>query len=170
MSDTVTLNGKLVTVAGPIPEVGKIAPDFELVNGEMNDVSLADFHTRYKIINIFPSVDTPVCGAALRRFNEMASKLNNTVVVSVSADIPFAQRRFCAAENIDNVVTLSNFRSPSFGKAYGVAMTDGPLKGLNARAVVVLNPQNKVIYSERMQDVTKEPDYESILTLLQTQR
>ncbi|WP_176091372.1 thiol peroxidase [Burkholderia ambifaria] len=166
---TVALNGQPVKVAGSMPQVGQTAPDFQLVNAEMQDVSLAHFQSQYKIINIFPSVDTPVCGTALRKFNEMASKLNNTVVISVSADVPFAQRRFCAAENLSNVVTLSNFRSPDFGKAYGITMTDGPLRGLNARAVVVLDPQNRVIYSERMGEVTKEPDYSAILSLLKRQ-
>lgn len=163
---TVTFHEKPVTVDGQVPAVGSKAPSFTLVNGELADVSLADFAGKRKILNIFPSVDTGVCAASVRRFNELAGKLDNTVVLCISADLPFAQGRFCGAEGLDNVTTLSTMRGRGFLKDYGVAIADGPLAGVAARAVVVLDADDKVLHSQLVGEIAEEPDYDAALKAL----
>ena len=162
----VTLKGNAVEVGGTFPQAGAQAADFQLVNGSLQSQSLADFAGKRKILNIFPSVDTGVCAQSVRHFNQDAAGLDNAVVLCVSADLPFAQARFCGAEGIENVVMLSAFRSPEFKLAYGVDMTSGPLQGLCARSVVVLDADNKVIYSQLVPEITEEPDYAAALAAL----
>lgn len=161
---TVTFKGEPLNVAGSFPRVGDSARSFMLVDKDLNDVSLSQFAGRRKILNIVPSLDTPVCALSTRKFNEAASLLPNTVVIVISADLPFAQSRFCAMENLQNVVTLSTMRGRDFHKDYGVMITDYPLAGLTARAVIVLDENDKVLHSELVQEITKEPDYEAALT------
>lgn len=163
---TITLQGNPVEVAGQFPVVGQTAKPFRLVNKDLADLGLGDFAGQRKILNIFPSVDTPVCAASVRKFNEQASALSNTVVLCISADLPFAQARFCGAEGLDKVVSLSTLRGASFLADYGVAIASGPLVGLAARAVVVLDEQDKVIYSQLVSEVTEEPDYAAALAAL----
>jgi thiol peroxidase len=143
--------------------VGAKAPDFKLTGGDMADVSLASFAGKKKILNIVPSLDTKVCALSTRRFNEEASKLDNTVVLVISNDLPFAQKRFCTTEGIANVVALSELRTRDFGADYGVRMTDGKLAGLLSRAVVVLDGDDKVVYTEQVPEIAQEPDYEKAL-------
>lgn len=166
MSNTITLQGNPVEVAGHFPSAGEQAGDFSLVGSDLADVSLASFAGQRKILNIFPSVDTPVCAASVRRFNAEASALNNTVVLCISADLPFAQARFCGAEGLEQVVTLSTLRSGDFMQQYGVAIASGPLVGLTARAILVLDEQNKVLHSQLVSEVTEEPDYAAALAAL----
>ena len=155
--------GNPVHVDGHFPEIGDQAPPFRLVAGDLSEKSLADFAGKRKLLNIFPSVDTGVCAASVRHFNKDAAGLSNTVVLCISADLPFAQGRFCGAEGIDNVVMLSTMRGREFLRDYGVAMTDGPLAGLAARAVVVLDEHDKVIHAQMVDEITHEPDYEAAL-------
>lgn len=161
----VTLKGNPVEVGGSFLQAGQTAPEFRLVAGDLSEKSLTDFAGKRKVLNIFPSVDTGVCAASVRKFNEKAASLANTAVLCVSQDLPFAQSRFCGAEGIENVVMLSAFRSP-FAQDYGVALVGGPLAGLTARAVVVLNENNQVVYSQLVPEITEEPDYEAVLAAL----
>ncbi len=163
---TVTFHGKPVAVDGTFPAVGSTAPAFKLVNGDLADVTLANFAGKRKVLNIFPSIDTPVCANSVRHFNELASKLENTVVLCISADLPFAQGRFCGAEGIANVTTLSMLRGREFLRDYGVAIADGPLAGVAARAVVVLDANNKVLHAQLVGEIADEPDYEAALKAL----
>ncbi|MFB7710161.1 thiol peroxidase [Streptomyces sp. NPDC056105] len=165
MSTTVNFQGNPVSLAGTFLKKGDAAPVFSLVAKDLSDVSLSSFSGR-KVLNIFPSVDTGVCAASVRKFNEMASGLNNTTVLCISADLPFAQSRFCGAEGLSNIVTLSTLRGREFLKAYGVEIADGLLAGLAARAVVVLDDKDKVIHSELVSEITEEPDYDAVLALL----
>ena len=163
----VTVKGGAVTLGGSFPNVGEQAKDFSLANDKREDVNLATYVNQRKILNIFPSVDTPTCALSVKRFNDEASKLDNTVVLCISADLPFAQKRFCGAEGTDNVVTLSAFRDISgFAHDYGVAILDTSLKGLTSRAVVVLDENNKVIHSELVAEITEEPNYDAALNAL----
>lgn len=162
----VAFQGNPVKVDGTFPAVGSKAPAFKLVNGELADKSLADFAGKRKILNIFPSIDTGVCAASVRRFNELAGKLDNAVVLCISADLPFAQGRFCGAEGIDNVTVLSLMRGREFLKDYGVAIADGPLAGVAARAVVVLDADDQVIHAELVDEITHEPNYDAALKAL----
>ena len=163
----VTVKGGAVTLGGSFPNVGEQAKDFSLANDKREDVNLATYGNQRKILNIFPSVDTPTCALSVKRFNYEASKLDNTVVLCISADLPFAQKRFCGAEGTDNVVTLSAFRDISgFAHDYGVAILDTSLKGLTSRAVVVLDENNKVIHSELVAEITEEPNYDAALNAL----
>ncbi|MEE8423591.1 MAG: thiol peroxidase [Thermodesulfobacteriota bacterium] len=164
---TVTLKGNPVSINGELPSVGSNAPDFKLVTGDLNEVSLADYKGKKKILNIVPSLDTPVCATSARKFNELASKLDNTVVLVISADLPFAQGRFCSAEGIEHVVSLSMIRSKKFAEDYGVLIEDGPLAGVSARAVVVLDENNKVVYTELVPEIAQEPDYDAALRAAQ---
>lgn len=163
---TVTLAGNPINVAGNFPKVGDTAPGFTLVNKELKDVSLEDYRGKRKVLNIVPSLDTPTCAKSTRRFNEEASKLDNTVVLVISADLPFAQTRFCGAEGLNNVETLSTMRGPEFMKNYGVQITDPPLSGCTARAVVALDANDKVIHAELVPEIKQEPNYEAALKVL----
>ena len=163
---TVTLAGNPVTVTSGFPQAGSIAKPFSLVSKELADVTLDSFAGKRKVLNIFPSVDTSVCAASVRRFNEVAAKLENTVVLCISADLPFAQARFCGAEGLDNVVTLSTLRGGEFKQAYGVGVLDGVLAGLTARAVIVLDESNKVLHAELVEEITHEPNYDAALNVL----
>ena len=158
--------GNPVRVDGTFPKVGDKAPPFKLVAGDLSEKSLADFAGKRKVMNIFPSVDTGVCAASVRHFNKDAAGLKNAVVLCISADLPFAQARFCGAEGIENVTMLSMMRGREFLKNYGVDMTDGPLAGLAARAVVVLDEHDKVIHAQMVDDITHEPDYDAALKAL----
>ena len=166
MASTVTLGGKPFQVGGIFPERGQTAPAFTLVGKDLANVSLSSFAGQRKVLNIFPSIDTPTCATSVRKFNEKASGLNNTVVLCVSADLPFAQARFCGAEGLDRVVTLSTMRGREFLEAYGVALSDGPLAGLAARAEVVLDGDDKVLHSELVAEIKDEPDYDAALKSL----
>jgi Peroxiredoxin len=164
---TVTLKGEVkIKVGGELPVVGSVAPAFTLVKGDLSETTLADYKGKKVLLNIFPSIDTGVCAASVRQFNKDAVALDNTVVLGVSVDLPFAAGRFCAAEGIENVVTVSAFRNPEFAKSYGVLMEDGPLKGLLARSVVVVGADGKVLYTELVPEVTQEPNYTAALAAL----
>lgn len=164
---TVTLGGTPIQVAGTFPKTGDTAPDFKLTNKDLADVGLAEFAGKRKVLNIVPSLDTPVCAESTRKFNAKAGSLANTVVLVISADLPFAQGRFCSTEGLDNVVTLSTLRGGDFMQAYGVKITDGPLAGVTARAVVVLDEANKVIHAQLVPEIKIEPDYDAALAVLQ---
>ncbi|MFW5684744.1 MAG: thiol peroxidase [Spirochaetota bacterium] len=156
----VTLKGTPIHTSGELPEPGSKAPDFELTKGDLSDVSLDDFAGKKKILNIVPSLDTGVCAASTRTFNDEVKKLGDTVVLTISNDLPFAQSRFCEANRIDEVITLSQMRNRDFGHAYGVEITDGPMAGLLARAVIVLDESNAVRYTELVPEIAQEPNYE----------
>ena len=162
---TVTFSGNPVQLKGALPAVGAAAPAFTLTAADLSEKTLADFAGKRKVLNIFPSIDTGVCQQSVRTFNQRAAALNNTVVLCISADLPFAQARFCGAEGLDNVVTLSSFRS-SFAQDYGVALADGALRGLTARAVVVLDENDKVLHVGLVPEITQEPDYDAALAVL----
>ena len=166
MANTVTLGGNPIQVAGAFPEKGQTAPEFSLVGTDLADVSLAAFSGKRKVLNIFPSIDTPTCATSVRKFNKTASELSNAVVLCISADLPFAQKRFCGAEGIENVVSLSTMRGSEFLQNYGVAISSGPLSGVAARAVVVLDENNQVLHSERVAEIKTEPDYDAALKAL----
>ena len=163
MSSTVTLGGNPVTVAGDLPRVGATAPAFSLVAKDLSEVTLANFAGQRKVLNIFPSIDTPTCATSVRKFNQSAVSLPNTAVLCISADLPFAQNRFCAAEGLKHVVTLSTLRGRDFHKDYGVMIMDPPLSGLTARAVIVLDENDKVVWSELVPEIKQEPNYEAAL-------
>jgi thiol peroxidase len=160
----VTLGGNPIATSGELPKVGTKAPDFTLTTTDLKDVSLAAYAGKKVILNIFPSLDTPVCAASVRRFNAEASRIDGTVVLCISRDLPFAQKRFCGAEGLDNVVPLSAMRNSDFGKAYGVLITDGPLAGIFARAIVVLDESGKVVKTQLVPEIKEEPDYEAALS------
>jgi thiol peroxidase len=163
---TVTLGGNPIDVAGQFPAVGAAAADFKLVAADLSEATLATYAGQRKVLNIVPSLDTGVCAASTRKFNEKASSLSNTVVLVISADLPFAAKRFCEVEGLANVKTLSTFRDGSFKQAYGVDITSGPLAGLTARAVVVLDESNKVLFSQLVPEIKEEPDYAAALAVL----
>lgn len=162
----VTLKGNPVQVNGELPKVGAQAPAFSLVAGDLSDVTLASLAGKRKVLNIFPSVDTPTCATSVRQFNAKANELSNTVVLCISADLPFAQARFCGAEGLENVKNLSTLRGAEFIQNYGVAIADGPLKGLTARAVVVLDENDNVLHSELVKEIAEEPNYDAALAVL----
>lgn len=161
-SNTVLMRGETVRTYSKLPALNKPAPKFTLTDVNMNDQTLESYKGRYVILNIFPSVDTGVCSASVHHFNEDAANLPNTVVLCISKDLPFAQKRFCGAEGIENVVMLSDFRS-DFGWNYGVEMIDSPMKGLLSRAVVVIDPSGNIIYEEQVPDISQEPNYEAAI-------
>ncbi|MBA2659305.1 MAG: thiol peroxidase [Nitrosospira sp.] len=162
----VTLAGNPIKIEGTFPKVGDKAPAFLLVDKDLKDVTLADFAGMKKVLNIVPSLDTPVCATSTRKFNEKASNLNNTVVLIIAADLPFAMSRFCDVEGLDKVVVLSTMRGSEFMKNYGVAITDSPLAGITARAVVVVDENDNVIHAELVPEIKDEPDYEAALAAL----
>jgi len=163
---SVTLGGNPVNTNGDLPAVGSSAPDFTLTGSDLGDVTLGGLAGKNVVISIFPSVDTPTCATSVRTFNERAASLDNTVVLNVSADLPFAQGRFCGAEGIENVSTASTFRSSDFADAYGVNLVDGKLQGLCARAVVVVGPDGTVKHSELVPEIAQEPNYDAAIAAL----
>ncbi len=162
----VTLQGNTCNTNGDLPAVGSAAPDFHLVDGKLNDVHLADYSGKKKILNIVPSLDTPTCATSAKKFDEHAAGRDDVVVLVVSSDLPFAQGRFCGAEGLENVVPLSLMRTRGFAKDYGVLITDGPLAGITARAVVVIDENDQVVYTQLVQEIADEPDYDAALAAL----
>lgn len=163
----VTLKGDSVSIGGEFASIGETAKDFSLANNKREDVNLASFGSKRKILNIFPSIDTPTCALSVKRFNDEAANLDNVVVLCISADLPFAQKRFCGAEGVENIETLSAFRNiEKFSNDYGVAILDTSLQGLTTRAVLVLDESNKVIHSELAPEITEEPNYDAALGVL----
>lgn len=162
----ITFKGNPVNTAGNLPSVGSKAPDFTVTKTDLSDLSLKDLAGKKVVLNIFPSIDTPVCQASVRSFNEQASKLANTVVVCISRDLPFAHNRFCGAEGIKNVVSASELRNEKFSQAYGVRISEGPLAGLFSRAVVVLDEKGNVTYTEQVAEIAQEPNYDAVLKSL----
>lgn len=160
---TIKLGGNPIHTVGELPKTGEKAPDFRLTRSDLKDVSLADYAGKKKILNILPSLDTGVCAASARRFNEEAAKLGNTVILTISNDLPFAQKRFCEAEGIKEVVPLSELRTRDFGEAYGVRIADGPMAGLMSRAVLVLDENDVVVHAEQVPEIAQEPNYASAL-------
>jgi len=162
----VTFKGQPIRISGSFPAAGSTAPAFSLVGKDLTDVTLASFSGQRKVLNIFPSIDTPTCATSVRRFNELAASLPNTAVLCISADLPFAQSRFCGAEGLDKVATLSTLRGAAFLSNYGVAIAEGPLAGLAARAVLVLDADNRVLHAELVSELGNEPDYDAALAAL----
>jgi thiol peroxidase len=159
----ITLKGNKINTIGRLPAIGTQAPDFKLTANDLSEKTLADFKGQKLVLNIFPSLDTPTCAASVRRFNAEASKLENTTVLCISKDLPFAQARFCGAEGLDKVHTLSDFRTGDFGKTYGVEIIDGPLAALESRAVVIIDENGKITYTQQVPEIVDEPDYEDVL-------
>lgn len=160
----ITLEGNAINTNGDLPKLGSVAPEFKLTDGELNDKTLADFKGKKKLLNIVPSLDTPVCATSTKRFNDAAR--DDTVMLIISADLPFAMGRFCTAENTDKVTSLSMMRDKTFAKDYGVLIQDGPLAGITARAVVVLDENDNVVYTEMVPEIVQEPDYDKALAAL----
>jgi len=163
---TITLQGNACNTNGELPGVGSTAPEFTLVDAKLKDVHLADYAGKQKLLNIVPSLDTPTCAISTKKFNELAAGRDDVVVLIVSADLPFASGRFCGMEGLDNVVPLSLMRGKGFAKDYGVLITDGPLAGITARAVVVLDADNQVLYTQLVPEIADEPDYDAALAAL----
>ncbi|MDP3481079.1 MAG: thiol peroxidase [Desulfoprunum sp.] len=163
---TITLKGTPIETSGSLPAIGSQAPAFNLTRTDLSSCTQGDFSGKTIVLNIFPSIDTPVCAASVRRFNAEAILQKDTVVLCISADLPFAHKRFCEVDGLDNVIPLSVFRSPSFGSDYGLTITTGPLTGLLARAIVILNPDGKVVHTELVPEIAQEPDYHKALAVL----
>lgn len=163
---TITFKGTPVETSGALPEINSRAPDFTLTKTDLSDVSLNDFSGKKIVLNIFPSIDTPVCAASTRRFNEEAGTMDNTVVLCISADLPFAHNRFCEAEGLKDVISLSVFRAHAFGNDYGVTIVEGPLAGLLSRAVIIIGIDGKVMYTEQVPEIAQEPYYDKALHAL----
>ena len=161
----ITLKGNSIKTLGELPKVGSKAPDFQLIRNDLSEVTLKDFSGKRKILSIFPSIDTPVCATSVKKFNEVVSKLGNAVVLNISMDLPFAHKRFCGAEGIKGVETLSAFRS-NFGKDYQIQITESGMKGLFGRAILVLDENNKVLYCELVPEIAQEPNYDKALEAL----
>jgi thiol peroxidase len=162
----IALKGNPISTVGELPSVGSAAPDFRLTGNGLQDVSLADYAGKTVVLNIVPSLDTGICALSAQRFNQEASGLDNAVILTVSNDLPFAQGRFCQANGIDRVVTLSQLRNRDFGQAYGIEIADGPMAGLLARAVVVVDGDGQVVYTQLVPEIVQEPDYEAVLNFL----
>lgn len=162
----ITLKGNPIETAGDLPALGRTAPDFDLVKSDLSEATLAMFLGKKIVLNIFPSLDTDICAASVRRFNQTAADRDDTTVLAISGDLPFAHARFCSTEGLEDVIPLSTFRDRAFGQDYGVVMTSGPLAGLMSRAVVVLDPEGKVVYTEQVPEIGQEPDYEAALAAL----
>lgn len=158
--------GELIETCGNLPKVGADAPDFSLAKTDLSEITLKDLKGKQIVLNIFPSIDTSVCAASVRRFNEEAGTLDNTVVLCVSMDLPFAHARFCGAEGLNDVISVSDFRSGSFGNDYGVKICDGTLAGLLSRAVVIIGETGKILYTEQVPEIAQEPNYEAALAAL----
>ncbi len=164
--ETIYFNDMACHTAGTVPAAGEKAPDFTLVASDLKEIHLSDYKGKNVVLNIFPSLDTAVCAMSVRKFNQQAASLPDTVVICVSMDLPFAAARFCSAEGIDNVVVASAFREPSFVQKYGVGIVDGPLAGLLARAVLIVDKDGKIIYRQLVEQITNEPDYKAALSVL----
>ena len=163
---TITLQGNQINTNGELPKIGDNAPDFVLVNSDMEDVSLSTYQGKKKLLSIVPSLDTPVCAISTKKFDQLAREKTNALFITISADLPFAMSRFCKIENLDNVITLSMMRSRNFAKDYGVLITDGPLPGITARAIIVLDEEDTVIHSELISEIADEPDYDTAIKIL----
>ncbi|WP_103864887.1 thiol peroxidase [Aquimarina sp. I32.4] len=163
---SITLKGNAIHTSGNLPKVGEKAPDFELVSTDLSTAKLSDYKGNRVVLNVFPSVDTGICATSVREFNKEASNLSNTKVLCVSHDLPFAQDRFCGAEGLENVINHSDFRTGKFGKDYGLDIVDGPLQGLHSRAVIVLDENGTVLYTEQVPEIVQEPDYVAALKTL----
>lgn len=163
---TVTLKGNAIHTLGSLPDIGSTAPDFQLTKNDLSTTSLSDYDGKKLVLNIFPSIDTGTCAKSVREFNKEAAELNNTVILCISKDLPFAQARFCGAEGIDKVEMLSDFKDGSFGKSYQVEFSDGPLQSLLSRSIVVLNANRKVVHTEQVPETVDEPDYATALEAL----
>jgi thiol peroxidase len=164
---TITLKGNAIETIGTLPAKAAAAPAFTLVKSDLSEATLADYKGKKVVLNIFPSIDTSVCAASVRQFNKAAGEMKDTAVLCISADLPFAHSRFCETDGLKNVETLSVFRSPAFGKDYGVTITTGPIAGLLSRAIVVIDGAGKVIYTEQVPEITQEPNYEAAIAALQ---
>ena len=163
---TVTLGGNPIHTSGELPQVGSKLVDFKLIKNDLSVATLADFAGKKLVLNIFPSIDTGTCATSVRKFNESASALENTTVLCISRDLPFAQKRFCGAEGLENVINLSDFKNGTFGKDYGLEIIDGPLAGLHSRAIVVIDENGTVKYTEQVSEIANEPNYEEALAAL----
>lgn len=163
---SITLGGNPIHTSGELPKTGTKASDFSLIKTDLSIANLSDFAGKKLVLNIFPSIDTGTCAQSVRTFNESASKLENTTVLCISRDLPFAQKRFCGAEGLDNVINLSDFRTGQFGKNYGLEITDGPLAGLHSRVVMVLDENGTVLHAEQVSEIANEPNYEAALAVL----
>ena len=164
---SITLGGNPINTSGTLPNIGSNAPDFKLVKTDLSLASLADFQGSRLVLNIFPSIDTGTCATSVRTFNAKASSLENTKVLCISRDLPFAQKRFCGAEGLENVINLSDFNTGGFGKDYGLEITDSVLAGLHSRVVIVLDENGKIIYTEQVNEIADEPNYEAALSALE---
>lgn len=162
----IALGGNPINTSGELPKVGAKAPDFTLVNSSLSEVTMKDFEGSKLVLNIFPSVETGVCSASVRKFNELASSMPDTKVLCISRDLPFAQQRFCAAEGLENVINLSDFRTGRFGKDYGLEIMEGIFSGLLSRVVIVLDVNGTILYSEQVPEIATEPNYENALAVL----
>lgn len=163
---TITYNGKVINTVGKLPAVGTQAPDFCLTKTDLSDFTLKDCAGKKTILSIFPSLDTPTCAMSMLRFDRIAYLVKNTWIVCISADLPFAQLRFCGAKGVDKVIPVSSFRSPEFGEKYGLTMSDGPFKGLLSRAIVLMDEKEKILYTEQVTDLVNEPNYDGVLEAL----
>ena len=163
---SITLGGNPIHTSGELPKVGSKLIDFKLVKNDLSIASLSDFAGKKLVLNIFPSIDTGTCATSVRKFNESASKLENTNVLCISRDLPFAQKRFCGAEGLENVVNLSDFQEGSFGKANGLEIVDGPLAGLHSRAIIVVDENGTITHTEQVPEIADEPNYEAALAVL----
>ncbi|HPE86069.1 MAG: thiol peroxidase [Bacteroidales bacterium] len=159
----ITLKGNPIHTSGSLPSIGSPAKDFSLIGRNLGEVKLSDFKGKNVLLNIFPSLDTEVCATSVRKFNSTAAQLDNTVVLCISRDLPFAHGRFCSTEGIDKVITASEFQNHDFSHDYGLDIVDGPMKGLHARSVIVVNPEGKIIYTEQVPEITREPDYDQAI-------
>ena len=162
----ITLKGNAIQTIGNLPAKASAAPNFTLAKTDLSEVTLADYKGKKVVLNIFPSIDTPVCATSVRRFNKTAGELTDTVVLCISADLPFAHTRFCETDGLKNVESLSVFRNPAFGKDYGVTITTGPIAGLLSRAIVIIGTDGKVLYTEQVPEIAQEPDYDAALAAL----
>lgn len=163
---SITLKGQPIKTLGDLPEKGSLAPNFTLTKSDLSDTNLADFAGKKLVLNIFPSIDTGVCAASVRRFNDVASKVKDVNVLCISADLPFAQQRFCGAEGLDQVINLSSFRHATFGESYGLTISTGPLQSLLSRAVVIVDANGQICYTEQVPEIAQEPDYVAALDAL----
>ena len=163
---TITLKGNAIETVGSLPAKGSAAPNFTLIKTDLSEVTLADYKGKKIVLNIFPSIDTPVCATSVRQFNKTAGELTNAVVLCISADLPFAHTRFCETDGLKNVESLSVFRSSAFGKDYGVTITTGPIAGLLSRAIVIIGADGKVLYTEQVPEIAQEPNYDAALAAL----